>query len=136
MLRSGYFDDFKGGPKLLFWGDRQDMQALAGAFRAASAGIGAVSLDSISEAVDQKSVVIQPATRPLGILPEDGEFRWILDRETIRQFAEMVDVLAAETGPGHQYLECGTPNEITAMVACDEYPANLNPKLHLDAAPG
>ena len=51
------------------------------------------------------------------------------------EFAELVDVLAESNEPGHQYLECGVKEEITVMVARDEYPPDLNPMVRLDAPP-
>jgi hypothetical protein len=134
MLRSGYFDDFKSGPKVLLWGDREAMQKLAALLRAASIGHGPLGLDSFSEAVDGRSIVIEPTSRSYGMISQDGWFRWGLDPETSSQFAEMIDVLAEVKEPGHQYLECGVLDEIVVMVARDEYPADLNPKVRLDAA--
>ena len=127
MLRSAYFDDFKDGPKVLFWGDGTAMRKLADLLRAGSIGKERLSLDSFSDAVDRKSIVIEPASRSFGMQPQGEYFRWRLDSETMLEFAELVDVLAESNEPGHQYLECGVKEEITVMVARDEYPPDLNP---------
>jgi hypothetical protein len=50
-----------------------------------------------------------------------GTFLWELDRDHANLFAEMVEVLAS-SDHGHQYLECGTSDEIAVNVSCCEYP--------------
>jgi hypothetical protein len=50
-LRSAYFQDFKDGPKGLFWGDAKAMSDLADLLRASSVGTGPLTLGSFSEAI-------------------------------------------------------------------------------------
>ncbi len=135
MLRSAYFDDFKDGPKVLFWGDGEAMRELADLPRAGSIGKELVSLDSFSEPIDRRSIVIELASRSFGMRPRGEYFRWGLDSETMLEFAQMVEALADASEAGHQYLECGVKDEITVMVARDEYPPDLNPIVRLDARP-
>jgi len=127
ILRSAYFHNFKGGPKVLFWGDAEAMSKLSNLLRASSIGTGPLSLGSFSEAADRKAIVIHSVSRSVGMRVSGSGFEWGLDTETMISFADMVDVLAESKQPGHQYLECGVQGEIVVMAACGEYPADLSP---------
>jgi hypothetical protein len=129
MLRSAYFQDFKGGPKILFWGDASSMRELAKLLNASSVGSGPLVLNSFVEAVDGKTITIRAVTKPSGMQISGNDFQWALDPETMTEFAELVDALAESTRPGHQYLTCGVDDEITVMASCGEYPPYLNPRL-------
>jgi hypothetical protein len=127
MLRTAYFEDFKDGPKVLLWGNRRDMQSLANLLRASSVGTGPLGLDSISNAVDGKPIVIETMTPARGLQPRGYGFEWSLNPETMNVFAELVDKLAESDQPGHQYLECGADGEVMVMVSRNEYPNDLSP---------
>ncbi|MEI9931074.1 MAG: hypothetical protein WDM89_11145 [Rhizomicrobium sp.] len=129
MLRFGYFEDFKGGPKFLFWGDGSAVCQLGDLLRSGSVGNGPLGLDPFSKAVDGKTVMIRSVSRSTGLRPAGSYFEWSLSKEDMVEFAELVDVLADRKGSGHQYLTCGTADEITVMVSKDEYPAELGPQL-------
>ena len=127
-LRSAYFSDFKGGPKVLFWGDARAMNQLGNLLRTSSIGTGPLALGSFIEAVDRRPIVVQTVSRAQGMRPNASGFEWALDPETMTDFAEMIDVLAESNTPGHQYLECDKPGEITVLASCGEYPADLTPR--------
>jgi hypothetical protein len=118
---------FKGGPKFLFWGDQKAMSEFAGVLRASAVGNRLLGLQSFSDAVDGKSVVIQPISRSKGLRMVGQYFEWTISKEDMDEFAELVDGLAESTGPGHQFLKCGADDEIVVMVSKDEYPPDLRP---------
>ena len=53
-IRSKYFEDFKGGPTVLLWGDAPDLRELSAALR----NIGTNVSSPISTAIDGKSVIL------------------------------------------------------------------------------
>jgi hypothetical protein len=67
MLRSAYFPDFKGGPKVLFWGDANAMHQLANLLNASSVGTGPLVLNSFITAVDGNTITIRTAYACLGM---------------------------------------------------------------------
>ena len=127
ILRSAYFQDFKDGPKVLFWGDTKAMRDLAGLLNASSVGTEPLALGSFSDAVDRKTIVILPTSPTVGMRFRDSRFEWCLDPETMIDFSDKLNVLAESNKPGHQYLECGVKGEIVVMASCGEYPADLSP---------
>lgn len=129
MLRSAFFDDFNGGPKLLFWGNAKGMNALAEQLMKCAASSKKICLDTIGTSVDGKTIIIEPVASSAGMRQSGGSFIWRLDSEWMAVFAEMVGVLAVSKTPGHQYLECGVDGEIEVMVSKDEYRDDLNPQI-------
>jgi hypothetical protein len=127
ILRSGYFENLKSGPKVVFWGNQRAMNELAGILRACSVGTGALSLDSFSEAVDGRTILIKTVSPPVGMRARANGFDWALDADTMTNFADMIAVLAESCEPGHQYLECGASGEIVVMASCGEFPGDLRP---------
>ena len=127
MLQSGYFKDFKGGPKLLFWGDAEDMTILSRVLRASVNKSVPIGRDTFSTAIDGKTVLLEPVPRSMGAQTRDYGFAWQLDGKTARQFAERIDALENANAPGHVYLYCGVAGEVEVMVSCDQYPADLKP---------
>jgi hypothetical protein len=132
MLRYAFFPDFKSSPTLLFWGRKADMITFSdflrrtartprNVIRLSEAGFYAPTGDTV--------IVIPKKGLAGGVRrldAEEGTFRWELDVSHAEQFAEMVDVLAVSSQPGHQYLEhSGMVEVITVMVSCDEYPDDL-----------
>jgi hypothetical protein len=105
MLRSAYFDDFKSGPKVLFWGDGAEIAKLSGWLRAASSGQELLGLRSFTNAVDAKEIVIRPAAVSTGMRAKGAFLDWGLNSEAMLEFAGLIDGLAETDKPSHQYLE-------------------------------
>jgi hypothetical protein len=127
LLRSAFFDDFKGGPKVLFWGDADGMSALARFLRETEAGSNVSSMGGVAEAVDGRKISVELAFDSEGMKLDGDDFVWRLERDQLIAFAEMIEILAESDSPGHQYLVGGDRSEIDVMVACNEYPAELTP---------
>jgi hypothetical protein len=126
MLRARYFPDFKGGPKLLFWGNADGMRHLIAVLESfPPTGSEHVMSGLINNA---PKLVLRSAVESRGMQKQqDHLFEWILEPKTVADFREKVQVLTTANVPGHQYLECNAADEITAMVSCDEYPSDLKP---------
>lgn len=125
MLRYAYLE-FSEDPTVLLWGDQNDMHALAGLLR----GVPSIRTESslaklgchaqIGETVFVK--FCESAARGMKrVEGKDGTFQWELDRDHSILFVELVEVLAS-SDQGHQYLECGSSDEITVKASCCEYP--------------
>lgn len=134
MLRYGYFHTFKSGPKLLIWGEADDMQRLYEALSQMAAGEGPAALADIPDciAADNSTVLLETVGEAAGIEPDDTEpdvFHWRVDEEGWYAFQEQVETLTRCTPakPGHQHLQCLADGEIVVMVSCGEYPADLKP---------
>jgi hypothetical protein len=130
ILRSGYFLDFVGSPKIVIWGESDGMYQLAELLRANASRIGAPALDSLVRSVDDRPIVLRAVSKPRGMIVSGSGFEWHLDSDTMTTFAEMIDPLAVANSPGHQFLECRVSEEICVLVSCGEYPANLHPDRH------
>lgn len=125
MLRHAYLEASLG-PWVLLWGDQCDMRALADLLRKFSpAGTNSSLADLGCHAQTGETVFVRYCeTEARGlkrVAGKDGTFLWELDRDHAILFAEMVEVLAS-SGHGHQYLECGTSDEIAVNASCCEYP--------------
>ena len=125
-ILTGYFADFKDGPKVLFWGDASAMRELAGLLRASTIGSQPLALGSFVRATDGRSVLIRMVPNAEGMVPVGNYFEWRLDMATANIFAELVDVLAEANSSGHQYLECASGIAVIASVG--EYPPTLKPE--------
>ena len=127
MLRSALFQDLKGGPTFLLWGDAQGMADLAALFsRLARNSAAFADLGSIARPVDGHIVTVRAATNSKGLVSAETGLDWLLNSSTLIRFADLVSALAGSNG-GHQYLEVGNTAEIGAMVSIGEYPDNLAP---------
>jgi hypothetical protein len=126
-FRSAYFPNFKGGPKVLFWGDTKAIADLAALIRQCLEDFRSLDLTSRGHSVDGRAIILMPSTFPKGMQFTGSRFEWFLDRETMLQFVEMLDSLAKAEGPGHQYLDTLGPEEITVMASSGEYPDTLSP---------
>jgi hypothetical protein len=131
MLRYAYFADFKGGPKLLMWGDRSGMTAVSRFLREMAAAPREIEFSELGFcATTGDRVIVLPYKGPYSALRKtSGDqqiFRWELDKSQAESFAELVDVLAV-SAHGHQYLEPDrpTPGAVTVMVSIGEYPDDL-----------
>lgn len=125
-LRSAHFEqDFKGGPKVLLWGDVEGMRDLRDFLRQLQTAEAPRALTSFCEAVDGKEITIAPVSdrRENGMYVRKDRLEWKLDQMAADEFAEMVDALTL-VSDGHQYLEC-QGDEVGVMVSTGEYPANL-----------
>ncbi len=131
MLRYGYFADFKGGPKLLFWGEGKDMERLTLFLQETARGEKAAPFAELNwtKAVGGASVVIDMSHGATGLRRGPGaqDFVWGLDLETVEVFAEKIGALARVGPAGHQYLDCGAGDAITVMVSRSEYPPHHAP---------
>jgi hypothetical protein len=131
MLRYAFFADFKGGPKLLMWGNKSGMTALSRFLREMATEPREVEFSELGFcATSGDRVVVVPYEGPCSTLRKtSGDqriFRWELDKSQAERFAELVDVLAV-SAHGHQYLEPDRPTTgaVTAMVSIGEYPDDL-----------
>jgi hypothetical protein len=139
MLRYAFFADFKGGPKLLMWGDKSGMTALSQFLREMAIAPREVELSELGFcAVSGDQVIVVPCCKdPCGALRKtSGDrriFRWELDKLDAERFAGLVDILAA-SAQGHQYLETARapPKALSIMVSIGEYPDHLIPKARQD----
>jgi hypothetical protein len=128
MLRHAYFSNFKQGPKLLVWGNAADIREFAD-FLATTVHKSDGFTSSIPGiAVDDSEVLLVRSGHCDGLQrAANNAFSWCVDRESLSEFIDMVDALAAADGPCHQYLECSVAGEVTVMVSRDEYPDQLHP---------
>jgi hypothetical protein len=131
MLRYAFFADFKGGPKLLMWGDKSGMTAVSRFLREMATAPREVEFSELGFcATAGDRVIVVPHEGPCGPLSKtSGDERilhWELDKSDAEWFAELVDVLAA-SAHRHQYLETdrAPPKAITVMVSIGEYPDDL-----------
>jgi hypothetical protein len=126
-LRSAYFPDFKGGPKVLFWGDAAALHQLGTSLERASARSERQELAEYCDFIDGKEIALERAARSRGMVPIAGGFRWVLRGEHAARFASLINALARSNVPAHQYLVCEARGEIIVMVSSGEYPAYLRP---------
>jgi hypothetical protein len=131
MLRYAFFADFKGGPKLLMWGDQSGMTALSRFLRESATAPRELEFAELGFcAASGDRVMVLPYKGPYSTLRKtSGDHRiflWELDKSQAGRFAELVDVLAI-SALGHQYLEADspTPGAVTVMVSIGEYPDDL-----------
>jgi len=126
VLRYRYRDDYKGGPKILLWGDNPDMGALSAFFRQFASAPREVKLTEIGcTPVANDIVIVTPQHGSHGgifrVPGKEHTFRWEIDSTHAEQFAEMVEALAVPSRSGHQYLEhLGDRGPIVVMVSCGE----------------
>jgi hypothetical protein len=128
MLRYAFFTDFMSGPKVVLWGDRNGLAKLQALLRQASDRGGLFNFADRSDfqSADGSSLVLVCRDRDRGMArAPDGTLTWELTRERADDFVELVAPLL-DGKPGHQYLECGLPDEIAVMVSRGEY-ENLAP---------
>lgn len=81
------------------------------------------------EHVDGKTISVRMRAnrRDTGMRLNHEGLEWTLRPQSVDDFAELVDILAAPDKSGHQYLTCGVTDEITVMVSHGEYPENPRP---------
>ncbi len=103
MLQSGYFDNFKGGPTLLIWGDAAGLRMLAEVLRTPPAE--RLALDRWCKAVDGKPVFILKDRRSSMVPFGDAHFVWRIRPEDATDYADKIEATISTGRPGHQYLE-------------------------------
>lgn len=125
-LQSAHFEQpFKGGPKVLLWGDVDGMRDLRDFLRQLRTAETPRTLASFCEAADGKEITVVPMLdrRENGMCLRRDRLEWKLDPATADEFADKIDALT-NVSDGHQYLEC-PGDEVGVMVSAGEYPANL-----------
>ena len=127
-LLSAYFSEFDFGrrPNLLLWGDTVGLTRLADALQHTADG----PTDRVllpSDPADGRTIILCRSATPSGLIARADGFEWILDGETLRWFAELVNTLVKSGRQGHQYLETNHPKQITVRVSYGEYPDSLRP---------
>ena len=133
MLRYAFFKEFNLGPKVLLWGDSQDMSNLSNLLRLASQQGGQFRFGELNSfhSADGCIITLVCGEHPNGmarISSSENEFRWAMDAEFAEECAEKIDVLGHSVA-GHQYLEDFRGVGITVMVSTGEYPDDLAPTL-------
>jgi len=131
MLRFAFFKNFKSGPKILFWGGREDISELSKVLREHSAAEREFNLNEDGRflSADGSQIILENGNRTMGMQREsnaDSRFKWVLDPEGMEEIAEKLDELN-RAGAGHQYLEGWRAGEIPVMVSIGEYPEDLVP---------
>lgn len=135
MLLYGLFDDFKGATTtLLLWGDGW-FRDLAGLFRELADGRRAdLGFDNIGWAIRKSDCSVTfdrtSGKRSAMHFVRSGEVTSIqchLTPDTLREFADKLDVLAAsDCEAGHQYLELLGEQPVQIMASTGEYPADFS----------
>ena len=125
MLRYAYLEASLG-PSVLLWGDQNDMRFLADLLRSIpSSGSDSSLTDFGCHAQTGETVLVKfgdAGARGMNRAEgRDSTFFWELDPAHAISFAEMVEALAL-SDHGHQYLECGSSDEIAVNASCCEYP--------------
>lgn len=125
-LRSRYFDDWKGGPIVLLWGETTDMRVLRDFLRSVFGPSNTPPLDSFCEAVDGRTITVRAVSdeRDSGMHLAGGGLEWKLRPDLAETYADMVDALVASAS-GHQYLDAPGSDitvDITVEVSIGEYP--------------
>jgi hypothetical protein len=126
-LRSGYFEDWKGGPTVLFWGDAAGIRELRDFLRSACGAPNALTLDRLCEAVDRRAITVRAASDPrdTGMRFARGGLEWRLHRGLAEEYAEKIHVLASSSS-GHQYLDA-PGGQIAVEVSIGEYSETIRP---------
>lgn len=128
MLQCAYLEESRP-PRILLWGDQTDMRAFSENLRKVPSNSTKVSLGELS-CRPLKGLVILVQFCKAGALGmkkvtgEEGTFLWSLDQNYIDLFAEMIETLSSSP-QGHQYLDCGTWDDVTVCVSCGEYPQDF-----------
>lgn len=136
-LRIGLFDDFKGSPALLLWGDASGLTVLAEAFRRLSSVVGSSinirELDCVTGAsathVTLESVYADEAAKVE--LTETDERAAVVWHGTTAEFARQakrVDALidGSSAGPCHQFLDPDRGTTIQIIISMGEYPEDFS----------
>ena len=127
MIQFGYFPDF-ADPTVLFWGEAEDLSRFAAFLReAASWTNGELSLadQPLFRPVNRISVVIARTSERLGLRRRrrgrSATFRWAMDEELTRRFADLIEAVARSTEPSHHYLDAPDGDDALVIVSKGEY---------------
>lgn len=122
MLQAAYFSFFKDHSDiLLFWGDDAELCGLRDALDELSSTGKGHYFAGQNCGIDLRLAGTSAGASRQG----ERSFDWAIDRRDAADFRDTVAALIASDRPGHQYLACGTPAEITVMVSRAEYPPAL-----------
>jgi hypothetical protein len=125
QLRSAYFDDFDGGPKVLIWGDASGLRSLMEVLRTTSNS--KIAFSGFCQCVDGREIILERTSESLGMRSTNSGFGWGVSANDLADFVDKVDALVSSNRSGHQYLECGSHDSITVIVSLGEYPEDLRP---------
>jgi hypothetical protein len=128
-MRYAFFEEFKSGPKVLFWGQPADMPQLAALLRRASSTSGAFRFkdEPNFHSADGSEITLMCGNHPDGMYrTSPASFQWRMTPDAAVDFADLVEVLA-NGEHGHQYLDGWreSARAITVMVSAGEYPDDL-----------
>ena len=117
--------DTAQGRMLVLAGNAGDHAQLAGIFRALSrtepeAPLSLSQIGLLSENSDTTISIISLNSDHCGLALTGSEALWRLSADRMSDFADMLLVLAASDGPGHQYLEADN-DMLIVMASKDEY---------------
>jgi hypothetical protein len=128
MVRFGYFPEF-ADPTLLFWGEADDLSRFAALLRRAASSPRRefpLADEPLFRPTARTSVVIVKSSAGLGLRRRgrgaaDAEFRWAMDRDLARRFADLIEAVARSAGPGHHYLDAPEVDDALVVVSKGEY---------------
>lgn len=126
-LQSAYFDNFKGGPSVLIWGDAAGLRNLIDVLRMSATG--SAPLSQFCQAVDGREIVLERIPESSSMRSTDRGFEWGVSPKDATRFGNLIDALASSGRAGHQYLEpefCNA-DALAVIVSMGEYPDDLRP---------
>jgi hypothetical protein len=122
MLRCAYLRS--EDPQVLFWGEADDLRGL-GALLAESAVSQESSVLGGDASRDQVRLSFSEA--PHGMRRADGFLEWQIAPSDGSRFAELIEALIVNSGPGHQYLDCAVETGMGVKVSLGEYADDFRP---------
>lgn len=121
----GFFKKFKGSDKLLFSGNQNGIKVLRDIFQeCAKKGPANIKLHEFPLFISNVELTLRSTKAATGMKKvNDQKFEWNLDPERMTTFAEVLEGLGAK--PAHEYLDCGSMDDVQVMVSSGEYPDDL-----------
>jgi hypothetical protein len=125
-LKSAYFQSWKGGPTVLFWGDANGMRQLQDWLRSIG-GSERLALEASCTAIDGNDITAEvvPLEKDAGMRFGSACLTWYVQPALAGDFVEMLDGLASGAS-GHQYLDA-RGNKVAVEISVGEYPETLHP---------
>ena len=129
MLRYGYFH--APAPRLLIWGEPDDIARLYDGLAQLAAGEGPEALTAIAgcQAVDGTTVLFETVGEAEGLLRDEVEpdvFHWQVDAAGWYDFQEQLEPLL-HGRPGHRRLQSRGDEDIAVVASVGEYPDDYKP---------
>ncbi|MBM3946700.1 MAG: hypothetical protein FJ315_04790 [SAR202 cluster bacterium] len=127
LFEVAYFPDFAGGKTIVLSGTKRALTEFAELLEALlGAGAGSVDLNNVEfiQCYGDVEVVLKIVDRKPGMkrtTKNANAFEWALSIEKIREFSELIRVVAGNIGPTHHYLECFPYDEVTVVASKGEY---------------